>query len=86
MNGMYKLPWLGEEVEELLAAILDKANKATTLDGYGITNAYTKDEIDEKLGKIDNLTELAELLRELEENTVKISDTIILNGGKIKEL
>ena len=29
-----------------------KANKATTLAGYGITNAYTKDEVDEKVAGV----------------------------------
>ena len=31
------------------SAISGKANKATTLKGYGITDAYTKSEIDKKL-------------------------------------
>jgi hypothetical protein len=35
--------------------ISGKANKATTLSGYGITNAYTKTEIDTKLGNIESL-------------------------------
>lgn len=34
--------------------ISGKANKATTLAGYGITNAYTKTEIDSKLGSVFN--------------------------------
>ena len=38
------------DLDEALAAILEgKADKATTLDGYGITNAYTKDEINAKI-------------------------------------
>lgn len=36
-----------------LAAVLEgKADKATTLDGYGITNAYTKDEINAKISAV----------------------------------
>lgn len=35
--------------------ISGKANKATTLNGYGITDAYTKTEIDTKLGNIESL-------------------------------
>lgn len=35
-------------IEETLAELDTKANKATTLEGYGITNAYTKTEVDEK--------------------------------------
>ena len=42
--------------DALQAAIDGKANKATTLEGYGITDAYNKTEIDSKLGTItDNL-------------------------------
>ena len=41
------------DLDEALAAILDgKADKATTLDGYGITNAYTKDEINAKISAV----------------------------------
>ena len=32
-----------------------KADKSTTLSGYGITNAYTKDEIDNMIGNIETL-------------------------------
>lgn len=35
--------------------ISGKADKATTLAGYGITNAYTKTEIDNKIGDIETL-------------------------------
>lgn len=34
------------EVEALTTAVNDKANKAATLAGYGINDAYTKDEVD----------------------------------------
>ena len=32
-----------------------KANSATTISGYGITDAYTKTEIDNKIGDIETL-------------------------------
>ena len=35
--------------------ISGKANKAITLSGYGITDAYTKTEVDTKLGNIESL-------------------------------
>lgn len=35
--------------------ISGKADKATTLSGYGITDAYTKTEIDTKIGNIETL-------------------------------
>lgn len=46
-----------ELAEELLQQSIDnlnsnKANKSTTLQGYGITDAYTKSEVDEKLSKV----------------------------------
>ena len=42
-------------IADVSNALTSKANKATTLAGYGITNAYAKTEIDTKLsGKLDN--------------------------------
>ena len=38
--------------EDLIALLDEKANKATTLAGYGITDAYTKTEIDNKVASI----------------------------------
>lgn len=32
-----------------------KADKATTLSGYGITDAYTKEEIDNMIGNVETL-------------------------------
>ena len=45
-----------QNAEDVLnTAIAGKANKATTLSGYGITDAYTKTEVDTALsGKMDN--------------------------------
>lgn len=41
------------DLDEALAAILEgKADKATTLGGYGITDAYTKDEINAKISAV----------------------------------
>ena len=41
------------DLDDALAAVLEgKADKATTLDGYGITNAYTKDEINAKISSV----------------------------------
>ena len=38
--------------EDLIALLEEKANKATTLAGYGITDAYTKTEIDSKVASV----------------------------------
>lgn len=41
------------DLDDALAAVLEgKVDKATTLDGYGITNAYTKDEINAKISAV----------------------------------
>lgn len=42
------------KVDALKETVNGKADKATTLEGYGITDAYTKAEIDGKLGTITN--------------------------------
>ena len=44
------LSTLNSTVEDLTTTVGGKANKATTLAGYGITDAYTKAQIDGKLG------------------------------------
>lgn len=40
--------------EEVSTAVESKADKATTLQGYGITDAYTRAQIDEKLSQISS--------------------------------
>ena len=39
-----------------LQTLFNKADKSTTLDGYGITNAYTKTEVDEMISEISGST------------------------------
>lgn len=41
-----------EEVEELEKQLANKANKATTLSGYGISDAYTKAQVDSKVSSV----------------------------------
>lgn len=49
----YKAKISQSDLDDALAAVLAaKADKATTLDGYGITNAYTKDEINAKISAV----------------------------------
>ena len=46
--------------EKIKAALGDKADKSTTVAGYGITNAYTKTEVDTKVNaKADSATTLS---------------------------
>lgn len=40
------------EVEELEKQLANKANKATTLSGYGISDAYTKAQVDSKVSSV----------------------------------
>lgn len=48
------------EIDTLQADIVKKANSATTLSGYGITDAYTKTQVDNSLkGKANTATTLA---------------------------
>ena len=50
---------LNGQSETIAAALVglneNKADKSTTLSGYGITNAYTKTEIDNMIGNIETL-------------------------------
>ena len=49
----YKAKISQSDLDEALAAVLAaKADKATTLGGYGITDAYTKDEINAKISAV----------------------------------
>ena len=65
MQGDIDSRALGSDLNETIARVADnedaiedlqdnKANKATTLAGYGITNAYTKEQID---GKVDSIND-----------------------------
>lgn len=53
LNTIYELADAIERHEDSYDALLEtvgnKANKSTTLSGYGITNAYTKTEVDNKI-------------------------------------
>ena len=41
--------------------ISGKADKSTTLSGYGITNAYTKTEVDSKISQVPTVTKVSQL-------------------------
>ncbi len=60
--------------------ITGKADKATTLSGYGITNAYTKTEVNTELGKKqDTISDLA-TIRSNASSAVKPTDQYTVNG------
>lgn len=49
MAGEYKLSFTAAEIDNRLNSITNKANKAKTLAGYGITDAYTDAEVDAEI-------------------------------------
>ncbi len=53
--GVYTKSEIDSKVSTLNTSISGKASKATTLSGYGITDAYTKAEIDSAIDAIDLL-------------------------------
>lgn len=64
----------------------NKPNKATTLSGYGITNAYTKTEVDNKVaGVINSAPETLDTLKELANalgNDANFATTVTTQIGK----
>lgn len=63
----------------------NKANKATTLAGYGITNAYTKTEIDTKVTTINNsISGVSGRVTTLETWKSDISKYITIVDGNVK--
>lgn len=71
-------------------AVNAKANKSTTLSGYGITNAYTKTEVDTELNKkqdtLHTYTETSSLTRAAEPvgyNSTINADTLELKGQNL---
>lgn len=78
-----KLTYTAAEVESLLddydeAVILKlnlKADKATTLEGYGITDAYTKNEVDTELAKKVTNASFNELKNNLSQNGLSVFES-----------
>lgn len=55
----YQSSHTGAEIDAAVDAVSGKADKATTLDGYGINNAYTKTDSDSRYYQISGATNLA---------------------------
>lgn len=72
--------------------IKDKADKATTLDGYGITDAFTKDEtynrtqISELIGQITGGESAADVLAQLNEYIGKNNERVGKVEGRVETL
>lgn len=60
LKGKVDLSVYTAKISEIETSIAGKADKATTLEGYGITDAYTKTEVDGKIDAKDSLPEQAE--------------------------
>lgn len=84
-----------EDVEELQGTVAGlqtgKADKATTLQGYGITDAYTKTEVDTALGAKANTADLGALAEkdtvsaaEIDANAVTTAKIVDKNVTKAK--
>ena len=68
--------------KSVYTAVNAKANKSTTLSGYGITNAYTKTDVDTELGnKQDKLTTYTET--PVSDSTGVIGSTVQIDGVAI---
>lgn len=57
------------------------ATKSTTLAGYGITNAYTKDEVNTELGKKANSSDVYTKTEVDDALVNKLSNTDVIDGG-----
>ena len=57
------------------------ATKSTTLAGYGITNAYTKDEVNTELGKKANSSDVYTKTEVNNALANKLSKTDVIDGG-----
>lgn len=65
---------LESTVSSLTTTVNGKANKATTLAGYGITDAYTKAEIDGKLTSAMHYKGSVDTYEDLPDSNVQIGD------------
>ena len=68
-----------DSIGDILTALGGKADKATTLAGYGITDAYTKTEIDEELAKYVTLGTPQTIT-----GSKTFSGDVVLGGGGAK--
>ena len=73
--------------QEILDLQSQKADKSTTLNGYGITDAYTKTESDDKYETIENVDLLEDIVSRntedieyLEANKANVSDLLSVSG------
>lgn len=63
-----------ETADKAALDVASKADKSTTLAGYGITNAYTKTEVDDKLTNVATAEDLSGLDARVSANTAGVSE------------
>ena len=92
LAGLDNTPTIGEavnliagQVDTNTAAIANKADSATTLTGYGITDAYTKTEVDNKISGLDGTTANTSLSESNGVLTVEVDGTHVTrdNNGAL---
>ncbi|MBQ4018233.1 MAG: hypothetical protein II605_03200, partial [Paludibacteraceae bacterium] len=75
------------DIETLQTAVAGKANAGTTLEEYGITDAYTKTTADNTFAKVDaaNLSaaNITAWGTKLDTGTIGAGDTGLVSGGKV---
>lgn len=90
MNYILKKKYNMAKVNGTALGITDKAvnidlsnyaTKSTTLAGYGITNTYTKDEVNTELGKKANSSDVYTKTEVNDALANKLSNTDVIDGG-----
>lgn len=87
----YKAKISQSDLDDALAAVLAaKADKATTLGGYGITDAYTKDEINAKISAVYKpagsvvFSALPDLAEDVLGNVYNVTDTFTTTNNFVE--
>lgn len=71
------LPPAEDVYNQVMGILENKANESTTLAGYGITDAYTKDEIN---GFIGDASSMLDIIQEDVDETIELQNSYIGGG------
>ncbi len=75
-----------EKKTDAVTSLAKKADKSTTLSGYGITDAYTKTEVDTKLDTKANSSYVSGQFGTISKSIATIDNNISKNSNSIQEL
>lgn len=75
-----------EKKTDAVTSLAKKADKSTTLSGYGITDAYTKTEVDTKLDTKANSSYVSGQFGTISKSIATINNNISENSNSIQEL